>query len=485
MAKYITIFIIGLFVSFSVFFPETIQIYTKATLSFILTKFGWLYLLIGFTLLCVCLYLVFGPYSSVKLGKDDDRPTYPFFSWLAMLFAAGMGIGMVFYGVTEPLSHYKNPPLGLAEPNTPEAGILALRYTIFHWGLHPWAIYGFLGLCIAYNRFRNNRTYLIGDLFTSLGLKIHWKQWIDVVSLIGVSFGVATSLGLGSLQIHSGLSYVFGLPEGIYITVFIILLTTVFYISSAMIGLDKGIKILSNGNMILAMILMFALLFLGPTNFIIELFFSSVGTYLQNLITMSFRMAPFTDSHWLRDWTFFYWAWWISWAPFVATFIARISKGRTIKEFLSGVLLVPCLLSAFWFSVLGGSAIYLERFEAVPIYELAGGDITKMLFVTFGYLPFGEVLSFLSIFLVFIFFITSADSATFVLGMFASGGKPDPSLKVKFLWGSMISILACALLLSGGLLALQTMAIIISFPFALVLFLLVWAFLKDIRKENP
>jgi glycine betaine transporter len=288
--------------------------------------------------------------------------------------------------------------------------------------------------------------------------------------MTGVAFGVATSLGLGSLQIHAGLHSLFEYPLGIKFTIGLIAGTTFLYLTSALTGLDRGIRILSNTNLILAIILLFSVFFLGPTNFLVEIFFSSLGSYLQNFITMSFRMAPFSDSTWLTKWTFFYWAWWISWAPFVATFIARISKGRTIREYLLGVMIVPSLLSAFWFSVLGGTAIYLERFKGIQIINNTNEEITSVLFETLRHLPFGEILSFFSIILILIFFVTSADSATFVLGMFSSEGDPDPNVKTKIIWGSFVSILASALLYLGGLEALQTIAIIISFPFTLLLF---------------
>lgn len=484
MTKHLTFFFVTVFLAVAMMMPEKLNLVTKEILEVILSKFGWIYLLVGFLILCSCFYLMIGKYSSLTLGKDGDKPTYTYLSWLSMLFAAGMGIGLVFYGVAEPLSHYKKPPLGLANAETPESAILALRYTFFHWCLHPWAIYGFLGLCIAYYRFRLDRKYLISQLFSTRRISKLYSQGIDALSMTGVAFGVATSLGLGSLQIHAGLHGLFDYPLGIEFTIGLIAVTTFLYLTSALTGLDRGIRILSNTNLILAIILLISVFFLGPTNFLVEIFFSSIGSYLQNFISMSFRMAPFSDSTWLTKWTFFYWAWWISWAPFVATFIARISKGRTIREYLLGVMIVPSLLSAFWFSVLGGTAIYLERFKGIQIINNANQEITSVLFDTLEHLPFGEILSFFSIILILVFFVTSADSATFVLGMFSSEGDPDPNVKTKIIWGSFVSILASALLYLGGLEALQTIAIIISFPFTLLLFFLIWSFFKDLKEES-
>lgn len=424
-------------------------------------------------------------FGDIKLGEDDEVVQYKFKSWLAMLFSAGMGIGLVFYGISEPLSHFIEPPLGLAEPRTAQAAFLSLRYTFFHWGVHPWAIYALLGMSMAYSQFRMKEKSLISTLFKPLGLSEESlsAKVIDAISICGVAFGVATSLGLGSLQIHSGLTRIFHLPTGTSITLTIVFLTTILYLISACTGLDKGIRILSNINMVLAGLLVFFVLFSGPTNFLVELLFTSIGNYLQNFLAMSFRMAPFTDSTWLKNWTLFYWAWWISWAPFVATFIARISRGRTIREFMIGVLLLPTLLSMVWFSVLGGTGIFAELYEGLKISSQIHLDPSSMLFIVLEKLPWGYWISILAIALVMVFFITSADSATFVLGMLSSNGNANPSLISKLLWGTMISLIASGLLVNGGLESLQSLAIITSLPFAVLVFVLVFSMQKKLSKD--
>lgn len=479
-----TVFIV-LFLGFAFFLPSELKVVSESLLGFTISKFGWFYLLTTFVLLSYCVYLTLSRFGGIKLGDDDEEPQYSYLSWLAMLFSAGMGIGLVFYGVSEPLSHFHDPPLDLAVKGTPQAAYLALRYTFFHWGFHPWAIYAIVGMGLAYIQFRKKDVALISRLFAPLGVeKDSFKSsLIDAIAITGVSFGVATSLGLGSLQIHSGLTRLFGLSNDISITLAIIFIATVLYLLSATTGLDRGIKYLSNTNMILAFLLLGCILFMGPTDFLIELLFTSVGIYLQNFITMSFRMAPFSDSSWLKDWTFFYWAWWISWAPFVGAFIARISRGRTIREFMIGVLVLPTIISMVWFSVLGGSAIYMEMYKGIDLSAVVSTDLPGAIFHMLGELPGGYIFSLIAILLVLVFFVTSADSATFVLGILSSKGNPDPSVQSKLLWGCLVSLVASGLLLNGGLDALQSAAIVISIPFAILLFILVFSLHKELLKE--
>jgi len=483
---HLSIFILISFLTYAFFLPETFQVYSSLSLSFIISKFGWFYLLVTFSVFVYCVYLTLSKYGNIKLGEDSDPVQYNFKSWLAMLFSAGMGIGLVFYGISEPLAHFLDPPLGLAEPKTPQAAFLSLRYTFFHWGVHPWAIYALLGMSMAYFQFRKKDKSLISTLFKPLGLKSEslFAKFIDAISICGVAFGVATSLGLGSLQIHSGLTRLFDIPTGMSVTLTIVSVTTVLYLISACTGLDKGIRILSNLNMVLAGLLVMFVLFTGPTNFLVELLFTAIGNYLQNFISMSFRMAPFTDSGWLQNWTLFYWAWWISWAPFVATFIARISKGRTIREFMIGVLLLPTVLSMVWFSVLGGTGIFTELYQDLNISSLISQDPSAILFITLEKLPLGYWISIIAIALVMVFFITSADSATFVLGMLSSDGNANPSLISKLIWGTMISLVASGLLINGGLKSLQSLAIITSLPFAILIFVLIFSIHKSLRMDE-
>ncbi|MBM7598736.1 glycine betaine transporter [Virgibacillus halotolerans] len=459
---------------------------TTAIQTYLVDQFGWFYLLSATTFLIFAIYLIFSKYGKIKLGKPNDKPEHSYISWFAMLFSAGMGIGLVFWGAAEPLSHFNIPPYG--EGGTAEAAATAMKYSFFHWGLHPWAIYATLGLALAYFKFRRQSSGLISDILVPLfgnRIKGAWGTTIDVVVVIATVFGVATSLGFGAIQISSGLSYVFGINQSIALDMIIILIVTVLYLTSAMTGINKGIKYLSNTNLVLAISLMLLLLFIGPTNFILNLFTSTFGSYIQDLPSMSLRMTPFDPGNsWIKDWTVFYWAWWIAWAPFVGTFIARVSRGRTIREFVSGVLLVPTIFGAIWFTVFGGTTINLEFFQDANIMQQVNeiGE-EAALFAMLDQFPLGTFMSIIAILLVSIFFITSADSATFVLGMQTTGGSLYPPNVVKLIWGILQSGAAAVLLWQGGLQALQTASIIVAFPFAIILILIVISLMKAFKQE--
>jgi glycine betaine transporter len=480
----ISVAIILLFVLWGAIFPSALAESAGIALAFTTQRFGWFYLLSAFTFLVFALYLAFSPYGKIRLGSDDDEPEYSNFTWFAMLFSAGMGIGLVFWGVAEPIYHYLAPPLG--EGMSPEAARLALRYAFFHWGLHPWGIYTIIALSLAYFQYRKGLKGLISSTFYPLlGERVNGPigKAIDILAIIATTFGVATSLGLGALQINGGGSYIFGIPNTVYVQIIIIVIVTVLYMISATTGLDRGIRVLSNTNLLVAVGLLVTVLLLGPTAFIFDAFTVTIGGYLQNLVQMSLRLSPFSQNPWVGNWTIFYWAWWISWAPFVGMFIARVSKGRTIKEFVLGVLIVPSIFSFVWFSVFGGSALHLEIFGQKKIAEAVQTDITSALFVTLGQLPMGTVLSLLATLLIITFFITSADSATFVLGMLSSDGSLDPTIKVKITWGILQSSIAVVLLFSGGLKGLQTASIITALPFAVILLLMCASILKALRQE--
>ncbi len=458
----------------------------KEALGFFVTTFGWFYLLATFTFLVCALYFGFSRYGAIRLGNDDEEPAYPFHSWLAMLFSAGMGIGLVFWGVAEPLMHFQAPPMHLAEAGSPQAARLALRYSFFHWGLHPWAIYTVIALALAYAQFRKGEKGLISVAFRSLlGNRVEGAggKAIDTLATIATVFGVATSLGLGTLQIAGGLTRVFGTPNTTTVHLMIIAVVTVIYMTSAMTGLDRGILILSNVNLGIAALLLVFMLAMGPTSFIVDVFTTTLGDYLGNLVPMSFRTAPFSGDPWVGQWTLFYWAWWIAWAPFVGTFIARVSRGRTIREFVTGVLLVPAGLGALWFSVFGGAALYLDLFGGQKIAEAVASDVTTALFMTLEHYPLGWWLSLVATLLIITFFITSADSATFVLGMLTTDGKLNPGIGTKLVWGVLQSSIAAALLLSGGLQALQTASIVVAFPFSIVMVMMVAALQRSLKEE--
>lgn len=454
--------------------------------TYLVDKFGWFYLLSATTFLVFAIYLIFSKYGRIKLGRPGDKPEYSYITWFAMLFSAGMGIGLVFWGAAEPLSHFHEPPFGDAE--TAEAAKTALKYSFFHWGLHPWAIYATLALALAYFKFRKQSPGVVSAILEPLfgdRIKGAWGTTVDVIVVFATVFGVATSLGFGAIQISGGLSFVFGINQTILLELIIIAIVTVLYMTSAMTGLNKGIKYLSNLNIILAILLMLFLLFLGPTKFILNLFTTTFGSYVQDLPSMSLRMTPFnTENTWIKDWTIFYWAWWIAWSPFVGTFIARVSRGRTIREFVTGVLLVPTIFGALWFTVFGGSAINLEYFHNTDIMQYVNefGEETA-LFAMLDHFPLGTFMSILAILLISTFFITSADSATFVLGMQTTGGSLYPPNSVKFIWGILQSSAAAVLLWQGGLHALQTASIIVAFPFAIIMILIVMSLVKSFKEE--
>ncbi|MCB2020117.1 MAG: BCCT family transporter, partial [Burkholderiaceae bacterium] len=418
-----------------------------------------------------------------RLGGDDEEPEFSNLSWSAMLFAAGMGIGLVFWGAAEPLSHFRSPPPGVT-PMSAGAASAAMRYSFFHWGLHPWAIYTLVALAIAFFQARGgglNFSSTMGGL--NVNPKSRWLDLIDLFAVVATAFGVATSLGLGAMQINSGLNAVFGVTISITAQVVIIVVTTVMFMASALSGLERGVKWLSTINLCIAGLLATAVFIVGPTGAILDTFTDALGGYLDAFVSMSLRLTPFRESSWVGDWTIFYWAWWLSWSPFVGHFIARVSKGRTIREFVSGTLLVPALMCFAWFSVFGGSALHLEFFGHVPLSEAAKLDPSIAIFRLFDALPASALLSGVATLLVMVFFVTSADSATLVLAMLSSHGNANPSLRLKAVWGSLLALVAISLLLAGGLKAIQTAAIVAALPFSFVIMLLCVSLYRAAKKE--
>ncbi|WLR52162.1 BCCT family transporter [Bacillus tianshenii] len=487
----ISVIVAALFIVWGIIPEEALpnanlKVVTSSVQGFIVEKFGWFYLLSATGFLVFALFLIFSKYGHIKLGKDTDEPEYSYLTWFAMLFSAGMGIGLVFWGAAEPMYHYFTPPVG--EGETAESARLALRYSFFHWGLHPWAIYAVIALALAYYKFRKEAPGVVSAILRPvLGDRVDGPlgTLVDFIAVFATIFGVATSLGLGAIQIGGGASYLSDSIANTKVTqMVIILIVTVLFMLSAQTGLNKGIKYLSNLNIILAISLMLFLLFAGPTNFIMDVFTMTIGSYVQNLPSMSFKLSPFEQNTWIQDWTIFYWAWWIAWAPFVGTFIARISRGRTIREFIIGVLAVPTIFGGLWFSVFGGSAIFLER-QGAGIYQVMNDSGMEIaLFEVLQNFPLGFFMSAIAIFLISTFFITSADSATFVLGMQTTNGSLNPPNSVKFIWGIIQSSTAAILLWTGGLGALQTASIIAAFPFTIIMILMVFAMLKSFKEEK-
>ncbi|KKB37415.1 BCCT family transporter [Bacillus thermotolerans] len=467
--------------------PENLNSFTSAITSEILMDFGWFYLLLVLLILLFCVYLMFSRFGRMKLGKEGDEPEFSRSSWFAMLFSAGMGMGLVFWTTAEPISHaFINSPL--VKEGTDEAVKEALKYSFFHWGIHAWAVYGIVALVLAYFKFNRGAPGLISATLTPLfGEKLMrgaLGKLFDVLAVFATIVGVAATLGFGSAQITGGLSFLFDTPNSFLIQLIVLVVATVLFILSAWSGIGRGIKYLSNINMGLAALLLILLFIVGPTMYILNMFTHTLGTYITDFFHMSLRLAPLDeeDRSWINSWTIFYWAWWISWAPFVGIFIARISKGRTIKEFLFGVLLLPSLVCFIFFAVFGVSALRLEQLGISAISEFS---LETSTFGVLAEYPLGTFLSILTIVVIAIFFITSADSATFVLGMLSTNGSLNPANSVKVTWGLVQSAMAAVVVFFGGTQGLQNMLIIAALPFAIVIILMSISFLKDIRSVAP
>lgn len=448
--------------------------------------FGWYYMIIVALMIFFCVFLIFSPIGKLKLGQPEDKPEFNTISWFAMLFSAGMGIGLVFWGAAEPISHFVSPPSG--DPQSATAYKEALRCAFMQWGFHAWAVYGVVALALAYFQFRKNEPALISKTLRPIfGNKVDGPLGtiIDVVSVFATIGGVAVSLGLGAMQIAGGLNYLFDIPNNIVTQGIIILIVTILFLISAWSGLSRGIQYLSNANISIAGFILLFVLIVGPTVLILNMLTSSTGVYLNTLLFNMFDTAPLDPqkNEWMKSWTFFQLAWWISWSPFVGIFIARVSKGRSIREFVSGVLLAPVLVSLVWFAAFG--VLGIETAKKTPkIFDMPP---ETALFGVFNEVPLGFVLSIVTLLLIATFFITSADSATFVLGMQTTFGSLNPSVIVKVIWGIAQALIAFILLFSGGdngLNALQNMAIMTALPFSIIVLCMMVSFYKDANQER-
>lgn len=444
----------------------------------------WLFLCTGFLVLAA--FLALGPYGQVRLGRDDEEPEFSVGSWIAMLFAGGMGAGLLFWGVAEPVSHFANPPL--QQGGTAAAAREAMVITNLHWGFHAWSIYGICALVLAYFGFRKREPTLISTpiryALTGRAGR-HAGTAADVLGVVAVVFGLAGSLSMGVLQLRAGLDAVFYIPPTHLVSLAILTVLFACYMLSASTGVDKGIRILSNLNVSLALgLLLFVVLF-GPTRFILQTFVDTIGSYGAGLFERSFRLYPYEGREaWSVGWTLTYLIWWLAWGPFVGVFIARISRGRTIREFCLGVIVVPTVFSVLWFSAFGGAAFYIELFGPGGLAELVSADVSEALFAFFGFFSVGDLLSVLALVLVFIFLVTSADSGTFVLSMMTSNGDLNPSAGVKFIWGFIIAAITASTLFSGSVAVARSMAAVGAIPFAAVLILQLVGFLRELRSER-
>jgi glycine betaine transporter len=483
----ISTIIIGILVIFGAVFPKLFAKGANAAFGFTTDSFGWFYLISVLLFVIFLVYLAFSKYGKIRLGADDSRPEYHFFTWVGMLFSAGFGVGLVFWGIAEPMSHFFTTPIPTYEAQTEEAARLAMAYSFFHWGVSQWSVFAVVGLIIAYFQFRKKENGLIStSLSPIIGETKHTskiKKTIDILAVIATVMGVATSLGLGILQINGGLSSEFGLSDGVGTQLIIVLVLLILYLTSSTTGLNKGIKWLSNLNLSLALLLMVFVFIAGPTVFILETFTLGLGDYLTNFVRYSLRVTPYQGGTWVKDWTIFYWAWAIAWSPFVGAFVARVSRGRTIREFIFGVLIVPPLIALLWISVFGGTALHLDLFNGTSIAEAVNNDVTSALFTTYAELPFSFLLSVISIVLIFTFLITSADSATYILSSMTTGGSLNPPMGIKIVWGTLIAAIAAVLLIASGLEGLQTASLVSALPFTIILILMCYTLFRLLRKE--
>ncbi|MEA1079136.1 BCCT family transporter [Marinobacter qingdaonensis] len=487
----ITAILVVLFVVGTLIFPSEAKSLLDGAKWDIIATFDWFFLISANIFVVVCLALIFMPVGKIRLGGMDAKPEFSTLSWFAMLFAAGMGIGLMFWAVAEPTAYYTGwyeTPFNV-EPNTPEAVDLAMGATMFHWGLHPWAVYSVVALSLAFFAFNKNMPLTIRSAFFPL-LKDKVWGWpghiIDVLAVVATIFGLATSLGFGAQQAASGLDYLFGTSSGINVQMAIIVGVTAVALVSVLRGLDGGVKILSNINMALAGLLLFFIIFAGPTMTVLETLWVTSSNYVGNVLQLS---NPFgrEDEAWFQGWTVFYWAWWISWSPFVGMFIARVSRGRTVREFVTAVLIVPTVITVVWMSAFGGTA--LEQIQNGIGALAADGltDVSLAMFQMFANLPWTGIISFVGIILVLVFFVTSSDSGSLVIDSITAGGKTDAPTAQRVFWVVMEGAIAAALIFGGGedaLGAIQAAAISAGLPFTAILLIMTWGLLKGLTHER-
>ncbi|MDH4556456.1 BCCT family transporter [Pseudomonas sp. BN417] len=478
-------FLIIALVLFSTLARDQAQALFGEIQNWIVQNASWFYVLSVALILITVLFLAVSRLGDIKLGPDHSQPDYSNGTWFAMLFAAGMGIGLMFFGVAEPLMHYVNPPVG--DPNTVAAAKEAMKLTFFHWGLHAWSIYAIVALILAYFCFRHDLPLTLRSaLYPLIGERIFGPigHAVDIFAILGTVFGIATSLGYGVLQINSGLHHLFGLPVSVPVQLVLIAVTCALATLSAASGLNKGIRVLSELNLALAALLMLLILVLGPTVFLLQTFVQNTGGYLSEIVSKTFNLYAYEPTDWIGGWTLLYWGWWLSWSPFVGLFFARISRGRTIREFVCGVLFVPAGFTLLWMTIFGDTAIHMVLHQGVTsLVDTVREDSSLALFAFLEQFPFSTLLSLMAVMMVVVFFVTSADSGALVLDMLASGGKENTPLWQRLFWSILTGVVAMALLLADGLKALQTATIASALPFAVVLLAATWGLLKALRLD--
>ena len=476
--------IIIISIALTLIFEEQAEGYFSKIQAFVSNNGGWFFILCVNIYLIFVLYLAFGKFGNIRIGGKDAKPEFKTISWFAMLFSAGMGIGLLFWSIAEPVTHFMNPPL--TEGGTPEAAQEAMNFTFLHWGFHAWGIYALVGLSLAYFTYSHGLPLTIRSVFYPvLGDKIYGKRGdlIDIFAVLATLFGLATSLGLGVQQIAAGLSHVFGIDSGIVTQVILIAVITAIATISVVLGVDKGVKFLSEWNMRIAVLLLVLVVVLGPTIFIFQSFVQNTGNYLYSFLEISSWTESYTGNDWQNAWTVFYWGWWIAWSPFVGMFIARISKGRSIKEFILGVLIVPSIITFFWISAFGSTSIQQALMGDQTIINAVDDNVATALFVFLEDFPFSVVLNIIGVVLIAGFFVTSSDSGSLVVDSLTSGGKIDAPVGQRVFWAMAEGAVAAVLLIGGGLQALQTASIVTGLPFAFILLFMCYSLYIGVRDE--
>ncbi len=479
----------ALVVVWGVILPDNFGAVTTWLFKGVVSKFGWFFLLAANLFLVFVIYLAFSRHGKLKLGRNDDRPDFSRPSWFAMMFQAGMGPAIIFWGLAEPLSHYVNVPFDLARPGSAEAAQVGIQYSFFHWALHPWAIYSIAGLAVAYFSHRKGEPGLLSPVFRPLiGNRVDGNvgKAIDISAVLAVVFGIAVALGQAGLQLTAGLGQTFGLPTVVLVQLVVIGITMVAYMVSATTRIEHGIKWLANISMLIAPLLLVFYFVVGPTVTELNAFTGGLGRYLSNIVPMSFRLDAFSpDTEWMGSWTVFYWSWWIAWAPYVGLFMARISRGRSIREFIAATVLVPSLVSMAWIAVFGGAALQLARSaQGAGLAEFVQQNPAAGMFVFIQQFPAPMFMSILTLLVLWVFFVAGADAGTVVLGDLSTGGTRTPDTWVRLLWGVLLGGIAAILLASGGLDGLRQASVLAGTPFAIIMVAMCVAFYKTLSKEN-
>ncbi len=474
-----------LFVSIAIIFGEPVKEFFLDLRNQLYDSVGGFFVLTMNLLLVAAIFFTFSKFGNIKLGGANAQPDFNDFSWYSMLFSAGMGIGLIYYGVAEPVQHFATPPIPVdGEINATKQ---AFKFTFLHYGFHPWAVYGMVALSFAFFTFNRHLPLAVRSLFYPLlGQKIHgvFGHVVDVLAVIACLFGLATTLGFGAQQVGAGLNFLFGWENTLSLQVIFIAITTSLATISIVSGLDKGVKVLSVLNIRMAILFLLLMFIIGPTVFLFDSIIENIGLYFQGFLELGTYTEVYSETKWQNNWTVFYWAWWIAWSPFVGIFIARVSRGRTIREFLMGVIIMPVLFSFIWFTVFGSSALYLELNELADISLAVKNDISTALFEMLKNYPFSVFLSIIGILLIISFFVTSSDSGSLVVDFITTGGKLDAPVGTRVFWAMVEGGLAISLLVGGGLSTLQTAVMLAALPFAIILLIMVYSLFKGLKRER-